>query len=297
MWLLFVLLSALSWAAVNVLDSGLVRQYEKHPVVLLWSQAIFSVPILIGMMFFVDVHSSWWLPLLLAGMVAYLGDMCVFLLLDRIDASVSNIAWALLAICISIVGFLYFDESWTALQAAGALLVLGGAFLLSFWHTDFLRMRVLAPLIGLALLYLPFYVTKKAALLDGQTVWAVFFWLLIGREIFGMMIALVITPIRRRVVALIHRVPLRFFFGSAVVIVFFLLGEYFGTVAYQLGQASLVAIVNNVQMFLVILLAWVCARFIPAFAPKELLDTRSVMLKVISFSFVFVGLALLSISQ
>lgn len=297
MWLLFVLLSALSWATVNVLDSALVRQYEKHPVVLLWSQAIFSVPILIGMMFFVDVHSTWWLPLLLAGMVAYLGDMCVFLLLDRIDASVSNIAWALLAVFISIVGFLFFHEAWTPFQAAGALFVLAGAFLLSIWRTDFLRFRVLIPLIGLALLYLPFYVAKKAALLENQTVWSVFFWLLIGREIFGLTVALAVTPIRRRVVALIHRVPLHFYLGSAVVIIFFFLGEYFGTVAYQIGQASLVAIVNNVQMFLIIVLAWIFVRFIPAFAPKELLDTRSVMLKVVSFTFVFIGLALLGLSQ
>lgn len=297
MWLPFVLLSSLSWAAVNVLDSALVRQYEKHPVVLLWSQAVFSIPILIGMMVFGDVKTTYWFPLLVAGLIAYCGDLCVFILLDRLDASLSNLAWVLLTVCITVVGFLSFGETWSVSQTAGALLVLGGALLLSVWNSHILSLRILLPLFGLALLYLPFYVAKKAALLEGSTVLSVLFWLLIGREILCMSVGIVFTPFRRRVSALICRVPYRFYAGSAIVIIFFFLGEYFGTVAYDLGQASLVAIVGNVQLFLVILLAWFCARFIPAFAPKELLDTRSVMIKVISFSFVFVGLALLSVSQ
>ncbi|MDD5054684.1 MAG: EamA family transporter [Candidatus Peribacteraceae bacterium] len=297
MWLLFVLLSALSWALVNVLDSGLVRQYEKHPAILLWSQSLFSIPILIGMALVLDVQTSFWWILLLAGMIAYLGDMCVFLLLDRIDASVSNLSWALLAIFISIIGFLFFHETWTSLQAGGALLVLSGALILSFWRRDIFHARVLLPLFGLALLYLPFYVAKKAALLENQTVWAVLFWLLIGRELLCIFTPVAIPSLRSRVVALVRRVPLRFYLGSAVVIIVFFLGEYFGTVAYDLGKASLVAIVGNVQLFLVIALAWVFSRFIPAFVPRELLDSRSVLIKAVSFAFVFVGLALLSVSQ
>jgi multidrug transporter EmrE-like cation transporter len=297
MWLLFVLLSALSWALVNVLDSALVRQYEKHPAILLWSQSLFSIPILTSMAVFLDVQTSFWWILLLAGMIAYLGDMCVFLLLDRIDASVGNLSWALLAICISIVGFLFFHESWTVLQTAGALLVLVGVLVLSFWRRDVFHARVFLPLLGLALLYLPFYIAKKAALLEHQTVWAVLFWLLIGREVLCMLIPLTIPPLRRRVSALTHRVSLRFYLGSAVVVVVFFLGEYFGTVAYDLGQASLVAIVGNVQLFLVIALAWVFSRFVPAFVPRELLDSRSLMIKTVSFAFVFIGLALLSVSQ
>src|SRR5438094_668844 len=98
MWFLYVLLSATGWSLVSVLDSLLVRRYEKHPVVLMWSQSLFSIVglLLIGLL--IDVHTAWW-PLLFAmGCCAYIGDLYFFWILDRLDVSVTNAAWPILSI-------------------------------------------------------------------------------------------------------------------------------------------------------------------------------------------------------
>ena len=61
------------------------------------------------------------------------------------------------------------------------------------------------------------------------------------------------------------------------------------------GHLSLVVITYNVQPFCVMFFAWLFARYAPAIAPKELLTTQSVQIKLISFAIVFFGLALLAV--
>ncbi|HRH94018.1 MAG TPA: EamA family transporter, partial [Candidatus Peribacteria bacterium] len=135
MWVPYILLSSFAWALVNVLDSLLVRHYEKHPVILMWSQSIFSVVALAVMACFLDLYTSWW-PLLFAmGLCAYLADLFFFWVLGALDVSVTNAAWPILSIFLSIAGFSLFQESWTLPQAAGALLILAGVLYLSFHHS------------------------------------------------------------------------------------------------------------------------------------------------------------------
>jgi drug/metabolite transporter (DMT)-like permease len=297
MWFPLILASAFCWAWVSVFDSALVRQYEKHPLVLLWSQSLFTMPVLLVLGSFIDFRTSWWLPLMIGGIFAYLGDIFFFLMLDYIDASVANAAWSILAIFLSIAGFLLFQETWSLQQAAGAALILGGALFLSFWHSHILHTKGLLLLAGNAIFYLPFYLAKKAALLHGQQVMTVFFWLLIGRETLSCFGGLVVPRLRKRTLSLVHRVPSRFFLGGFIVVALFFLGELFGTYAYNAGPVSLISVVGNSQLFMVILFGWLCHRLLPHFAPKELLDTHTVRAKLISFSLVFAGLALLSVSQ
>jgi len=43
--------------------------------------------------------------------------------------------------------------------------------------------------------------------------------------------------------------------------------------------------------------AWLCYKLAPKFAPKELLDTHTVRIKLLSICLMFSGLALLAVSQ
>jgi len=245
MWLPMILVSAFCWSWVNVLDSAIVRQHEKHPLVLLWFQSLFTVPTLFILLFFVDVHTTWWPLLVLGGLVTYLGDIFFFLILDRVDASISNAAWSILAIFLSIIGFIFFHESWSLQQFLGAVLILGAVFFLTFWHSHILSFKTLLLLIAFSLFYLPTHVLRKAALLDSQQIGAVFFWLLIGRELLSFAGALIVPSLRKRTFQLFRRAPPHFFIGSGLVIVAFFFGEYFGTLAYNYGPVSLVSIVAN----------------------------------------------------
>src|SRR3989344_3578282 len=105
MWFLFALLAVLCWSVPIVLDSVLVKNFTRHPFVLMWTQSCISLVVLSVAVFFVPLQSSW-IPWIVAGSVtAYVGDLVLFLALDRIEASVVNIAWAFLAVFLSIIGF------------------------------------------------------------------------------------------------------------------------------------------------------------------------------------------------
>ncbi|HLD08385.1 MAG TPA: EamA family transporter [Candidatus Peribacterales bacterium] len=293
MWLVFTLISMVMWALVNVIDSLIVRNYEKNPFVLMWCQSFFSIFILILFPLLTDIHTTPWMyPLLLVGCISFIGDLWFFRIINVIDISVTNAAWAILSLLLSVVGFLLFQESWTALQSLGAILIIAGAFMLSFFnHSGNLRRTVLY-LTSLALLYLPFYVVEKAALESGLTVTNVFFWILLARELLAFSIPLSIPSIRSKCfLALRSRWSFSLF--NAAAITCFFLAEFLGAWAYSTGYLSLVSIVSNMKPVVVISLAWLLTRFSPNFAPRELLTAQSVHIKLLSFSILFVGLALL----
>jgi hypothetical protein len=56
-------------------------------------------------------------------------------------------------------------------------------------------------------------------------------------------------------------------------------------------------IVTNVQPFIILLLAYVLYRFLPRKAARELLTVQSLRVKIVSFSVVFAGLALIALPQ
>ncbi len=292
MWPLFVLLSTLGWALVNVLDSLLVRHYEKHPFVLMWAQSLFSLVVLAIMPFFLDVQTSWWLVLSAFGILAFLGDVWFFHVLDRLDVSVTNAAWPILSIFLAFAGIFFFGESWTIHQTVGALLILGGSFFLSF-HNQYVSLtKTFGLIVTLALLYAPYYILKKAAIHAGEPSLAVFYWLILGRELLAFTVGWTVPSARTRIRSLIRKMDVRFLLIGGAVIVFFFAGEYFGTLSYS-GPLSLVSMVSNVQPFVVIAVAWMFAQLWPRKAPKELLTKQSVGVKALSFTIVFMGLALL----
>ncbi len=296
MWIPITLISAFFWAAVNVLDSSLVKNYDKHPMMLMWSQSLFSIPALIIIALTCNIQTDWKTWLMIGGAIAFLGDLLFFYVLDRIDTSISNAAWAILALLLSLGGFLLFQESWTTMQTVGAVLILGGAGFLSFWHRHISLVRTLLLLTALAALYAPTYLLKKAAVDAGQGLLPVFFWLVLSREILATTLPWFSTKGRGRIRSLVSRADIPFYVISGIVIVCFFLGEFLGGAAYQVGPISLVAVVGNIQPFIVILLAWVIARFIPQHAARELLTMHSLQTKVVGFTAVFIGLALLSLS-
>ena len=294
MWLLFTLISTLMWAFVNVLDSLIVRNYEKNPFVLMWCQSFFSLLVLAVLPLWIDLSFSSWVPfLMLFGVAAFLGDLWFFKILRHIDVSVTNAAWAIHSLLASVAGFLIFQESWTLLQTGGAMMILAGILLLSFLHHSEGIGRTLGFLVSLAFLYLPYYIMKKAAIDANVGIANVFFWMLLGRELLAFSVPWFVPSVRRSAVKVL-RSGWSFSLFNGVVILCFLLGELFGAYAYETGTISLVSIVSDIQPFIVMGLAWLFVRLLPARAPRELLTMQAVRVKLISFSIVFGGLALLA---
>jgi len=295
MWLLFALISVGCWSIALVLDSALVRNYEKHPVVLMWSQSIFSVVILLFASLLLSVETRWAPLLVCSGFIAYIGDLVLFRALNRLDVSVVNITWVLLSVFLVAGGFLLFGELWTLGETLGVILIISGVLYLSLAH-EHVTFGALGLLVAIAVFYMPYYMLQKAALIDGDAILTVAFWMLIGREFLSFLFPWTVPRLRAKLKSLPQRVGPFFFVISALVILSFFLGVYFNVWAYQVGPMSLIAVVGNTEPFIVMFFAWMLLRMMPHFASKELLTRQSVQVKVVSYVVTFTGLALLVVS-
>lgn len=296
-WFWLTVSAALLWSVINVGNSTLVERFRQTPSFQLWVQTAFSMVALAAVALFYDISTPWAPILFIFSVLAYLGDLFFFRVLKVLDVSVVNAAWAILAIFLSIAGFLFFEEVWTPLQFAGASLVIAGVLLLSFFHVHVSLPKTLGMLTLLAILYVPGYTARKAALLAGEPLLPVVFWIILGRDLFAFLVPLGFPSQRRDVLRSVRACPPVFFALSFLVIASFYLAEYLVAWAYASGPLSLIAVTGNVQPFFVIFLAGVLARFAPSLAPKELFSIRSTGIKLLSFLIVFLGLALLGTSQ
>ena len=297
MWIPLQLLSLACWGLINVLDSILIKHYDRHPMVALWHQGVFSVITLAVLWFFFDTETTWMVPFLLAGVLAYIGDIIFFMALDRIDVSVTNIAWALLSVFLAMAGFIFLRETWSLFESMGAGLVFGGALLLSLWQRKIGNPKalLLLPLLGLS--YVPFYFLQDLALKDGQTTFVVFFWPVLSREVSNFVVGLTVPSLRRKILGSSAHMRIDFHLLNAFVIALFFAASYLTVLAYSVGPLSLVAVLSNVQPFLTLFFAGACAWVLPRFAPREILSRQSVSLKILCFCIVFSGLALIALSH
>lgn len=295
MWFTYAILVAFCWAVINVLDSILVHNYEKKPMALMWSQSMFSLPILLVLSQIVPLETSWLWILLLFGIIGYVGDLWFFHVLEHVDVSVSNLAWALLSLFLALAGFLIFQDTWSTYQTIGGLLVISGTLCLSFFHQHLNLKHALFLILSLSLVYVPFYVVKMMAIKAGELPVTVFFWMVLAREVSSFSLPFAFRTVRTTAFKAI-RSSWHFSLINLIVILSFFLAEYMGALSYALGPLSLVAITNNVQPFFVLGLAGLCAWLIPTRMPKELLTAQSVWVKLASFLIVFTGLAFLTIS-
>lgn len=256
-----------------------------------------SVPIILTIPFFAPIENDWKVWLLIVGVGTYLGDILFWKLLSLIDASTTNFVGAFVAMFMIVIGVFGYDEALSLPAVAGSVMVLLGVALYSCWEFRRMTIGVLFLMFCTSLFYVPFNIAQKLQEIDGQTVISTYFWIMIARELCAPLVSFSLPSIRRQFMASVPRQPLPFFILNAISIILFLIAMFCIGSAYRVGEAALVSVVSNVQPFLVIFLGWIVSIFTPRFAPHELLSGRSLIAKVVSFSIVFIGLALLSIHQ
>jgi drug/metabolite transporter (DMT)-like permease len=201
------------------------------------------------------------------------------------------------AIIMTGMGVGFFGDVLTISQMIGVLLVFVGIATLSFSKLHALSGTALFLMALAGAFYSPFYLTQKWVLSHGETFFSTFFWMILGREFFAITLSSLLPTSRRQILASLPYRSLRFYLFNFVSITLFLFAMYSISRAYAVGSATYVSILGNVQPFVVIAVAWVFTMFAPDLAPRELLTARSLRVKVLSFSLVFLGLALLGVSQ
>ena len=295
MWLLFGLLASALWSASDIFNSILVKHYERNPIILSWIQSVGDLLILFVTALLFDVQSEWIGALMFGGFTTYIAFLFLFHVLHRVDVSVMNASWAFLAIFVSISGFVFFGESWSIIQTAGVLLVLSSVFFLAYWHQHVSIFRTIFLLVALGFLYAPVNVVMKAALLNGETVPAAFFWTLLGAKGSAFLFPWMTSKLRRTIVDFNPHLSMSFLFLNAMGLICSLSGFVAITKAYAVGMASLVSVTENAQPFFAILFAWLSVKMCARYAPRELLTAQSVGVKIACFLVVFAGLGMLAV--
>jgi len=255
----------------------------------MWSASLFTMSFLIPIAIFFDISTTWITPLVMAGAVAYFGDLIYYYILDHIDASITSIVGVFLAIGVSIFGFILFGEHWTAAQWVGAVLILSGVLFLRFWHQKMLPLWAILCAACVAYAYMPLALTAERVLLDGSSIAPVIFWPLFTREAMGFLMPSVIPFYRKR----IRKMPFSYYAITAFAAVVYLITEFGFILAYDLSQVSLVAVVGNLKPFSIMIVAFLFTYLFPSVTPRELLTKQSVFVKTSSFVIVFIGLGLL----
>ncbi len=276
-------------------DSILVKKYTKNAMAILWALGIAKIPIVVIVPFIIDVRSAWMLPVVLTSLLAYGGDFLYYRAIRRLDVSVMNAGWAILAIVISIGGFIFFGESWNAMQSVGVIMVLGGVILLSVWHKNIPVIWTACMFLLMSFAYAPGLLVQKASQVDGAHIIVILYWFFCTKAFVQCLFPILRKHWRRTVIDEIF--PLKFSFSLFIFfgVIFWILGAFFSILAFRTGFVSLVSVVGNVQPFVVICMALIIASLLPAYAPKELLTTQSVQIKLVSFCIVFAGLAMLAV--
>lgn len=262
---------------------------------LMWFNGTLRVLVLPVLLLFGPVFvEAWWIACV-AGLGIYSMTILYLRMLHVLDTSVTQSAWAIEAIFLSILGILVLGEQWTIPQTIGSVLILSGVLFLSYWHAHVSVRHTLGLLLLLGGLSAPFSVLFKIALDTGMALPVGLFW-----YVGGSTLAAVITPVFRHS----ERDAIRNRISSAtagfmgcVVLAFALAAAGFTTMtmAMMQGPLSLVGVSFNAQPFFVILFSWLLQTTGLRHLPKELLSRQSIRVKFLSFTLVVCGLTLLTV--
>lgn len=296
MWLAYVLGSAICWSGINVLGSVLLHRYEQRISVLGWHLSAVSAVLLFGIALFFSLPREHLSLLLMAGVTSYGADYYYYVVLKRVEVSLSNLAWAMLSILLAILGIVVFGEQFSQFQLIGIACVLTAVMLL-VRQPRLLTGQAVGWLMLLALSYLPFYAVQKYTLAQGAAWLGVFFWPMLARESCFLIVPLLRSSSRRDILTSFRSRPAPYFIGVVLTITLFFLASLGSVLAYQTGPLYLVSITGNIQPFLVLFLAALVSRMAPNLAPYEQTTWADLRAKALAFVIVFSGLAFMAVNQ
>lgn len=294
MWFVYIMLGNAVWSISDVAVSMIVNKVDRSPLVVGWYIGCIEIFTLVVLALFLPLELVWLGSFFIAGVCIYIGLLLFLVLLSRVDVSVSSAAWVFMSVGIAAGGFIFFDESWSIFQAIGAVISIAGVLLLSFWHKHVAPFRTCGLLALVGLIYVPYFLIQKGALLAGVSLVNVFFWPLLFQKLLAVIFPLLLM--KKKIFIGISKELLPWSLGMMILVVAAsLLGFLYTTLAYDAGLASLVGIAENGQPFFLMFFAWIAIWLVPKYAPKELVTAQSFGIKIISFCIVFTGLGLLAL--
>jgi drug/metabolite transporter (DMT)-like permease len=125
----------------------------------------------------------------------------------------------------------------------------------------------------------------------GASVLITTFWTLLGRESLALVFPLLVPKLRSDVVSFPFAKNRAFLLANTGVIALFFIAIFLNTFAIAHGPMALVPVVWNLQPFVTLMLGWCVMRTLPKLVFTEDFSTTSMLIKVVSYSLTFLGLA------
>jgi len=294
-WMLFAFLAPLFWGCNNVMSKFLIDKHLKNPYVF---NAYYNIACLVLVVPLALYSGLSFDPFLVAvalacGLFSFAQNLLYLMALKVEEASRIVPLTFLYAAFASFFAFLLLGETVTAVQYAGAALLILGSVLVSLRGS--LRSIAVSPALKLMIvsdIMVGLTVVVEKFALAGISSFSLLFWMGIGQAL--ACVVSVFASRRNRVdFAAALKLPLKtggiLWLGAAVSTVAML----FFLAALSGGPATLVSSLNAVQPFFTLVLIFLLSRFLPHIL-KEDFTRGTLLLKIIAVLAVFAGVYLLA---
>jgi len=286
-WVLFSILAALFWAAVNIIDKYVIGKLINNPFApsIVWG---FLGPLVAVIVF--TVHGIDRLPIFLIGLaflVAILSEMATvvyFFAAKKEEISRIVALLFLIPLFVAIIAGIFLGEIFTPIKYLGIVLLVAGATLIStrnykiklnkpFWFT-----------IVAALLWASVWVIEKY-LLNFTDTWTVFAYMSMGAFLtLPIMLYFAFSDLQLAIRSQGKRI-----------LYFMTLGEILGMIAFffmlsasSLGPVTFVSALVSVQPFFVLVMATAISFYYPKIMTEET-SQSTLRLKVLAIILMFIG--------
>ncbi|MFH1663676.1 MAG: EamA family transporter [archaeon] len=293
LWIVFSVLSAIIFAATNVIDKFVMSKWVKNPIIPMLVLGLVSIPVVLLIYFFhgfSELSSFNVFVVLLAGAFFALSNLLYFKLVKIEDVSVVIPLFYFDPLFVLVIASVFLGETFTLLKYAGIFLLVFGAMLISFKGSVNLRSRKFLFPLFVCVLFCAIQTVLVKFVLDFADVWTVF-----SIERIGMLVVLfpfyflnfsdlvkTAEEHGRKAIALIS-------FSECLG----LTGYFFLTLALSYGFASLVSAMLSVQPFFVLFFTVLISFFYPSIL-KEDISRKTVFFKLLAITLMFLGAVLIA---
>lgn len=295
-WLLFALLAPLVFTVVNFVDKLILEKHIRNP--LMMSPFVSIMALINGTILWVltgfpvlSLHDT--VIVMFTGLLTAFGAVLYYRALATEETSKVIVLIQLQPIMVLTLAFLLLNETITAQQMVGFVLILGAVLALSVRKgMGGIPRSTLLPLILVNFLWSLSVVLFKFVTEDGEFSRLLSYesW---GLALGGLLIYMFFPPVRRAFHENIRQVPRNTLGVIAVNETIFVAAKLMTLAAVALGQPALVSVLGGTQVFFGIVAGWVLTVVAPTVYKENI--TRSELLRKGAVAIVlFIGIGFIA---
>jgi drug/metabolite transporter (DMT)-like permease len=288
-WFIFAILGAVFWSGNAIFDKFVLTNRMQNAYIYNIYTMVLDIPFILIFLF---------IPISFGMTGVFLGVITGFILsfsnfaynkvMMKEEASVVTLLLYTKPIFVILIAWLLLSESLTAPKYLGILLLLASSLLISYAKPK--KKLFLYSIVSLVLLISFMWaignVISKYALFSIDY-WSLLFWTLVG-QLITVPIWFLHPAVRNNFVKISKSVDKKIYAYITANEVIYNLGELSFFIAASLGFVSVVTAITGLVPFFVLLFALIISVFSPKIL-REVLDKKTITLKLIAVILIFVG--------